>query len=95
MLRHASLVGRKNAQLLCPSSVLMVDSSAASSVVMADVRGMIEIRIDEKMKRRETKEETKFAMPEGVEGKDREDKSDKEFSWLAAISKTLCATTAE
>ncbi|CAI5737730.1 unnamed protein product [Peronospora destructor] len=39
---------------------------------MADTRGMIETLIDVKIKLRETKEDTKVAMPEGVDGADIE-----------------------
>ncbi|CAH0476462.1 unnamed protein product [Peronospora belbahrii] len=69
----------RNAQLQRRSSVTTADSTAASSVVMADAGGMIETLTDENKRLREKNEEIKSAM-KGLKAEIEKFKSDKEFS---------------
>ncbi|CAI5744042.1 unnamed protein product [Peronospora destructor] len=69
----------RNAQLQRRSSLTTADSSAASSVVMADAGGMIETLQDENRKLREKNEGIKIAMKE-LKAEIEKFKSDKEFS---------------
>ncbi|KAG2827142.1 hypothetical protein PC112_g8968 [Phytophthora cactorum] len=69
----------RNAQLQRRSSVATADSSAASSVVMADAGGMIETLTDENKKLREKNEDMKVTM-KGLKAEIEKFKSDKEFS---------------
>ncbi|KAH7476393.1 hypothetical protein PRIC1_000399 [Phytophthora ramorum] len=67
----------RNAQLQRRSSV--AETSAASSVVMADAGGMIETLTDENKKLREKNEDMKVTM-KGLKAEIEKFKSDKEFS---------------
>ncbi|ETP54526.1 hypothetical protein F442_00805 [Phytophthora nicotianae P10297] len=69
----------RNAQLQRRSSVATADSTAASSVVMADAGGMIETLTDENKKLREKNEDMKVTM-KGLKAEIEKFKSDKEFS---------------
>uniref|UniRef100_M4BMB8 Myosin motor domain-containing protein n=1 Tax=Hyaloperonospora arabidopsidis (strain Emoy2) TaxID=559515 RepID=M4BMB8_HYAAE len=69
----------RNVQLQRRSSVTTADTTAASSVVMADAGGMIETLTNENKKLREKNVEMKVAM-KGLKVEIEKFKSDKEFS---------------
>ncbi|CEG36782.1 myosin-like protein [Plasmopara halstedii] len=69
----------RNAQLQRRNSLTTADSSAASSVVMADAGGMIETLTDENKKLREKNEDMKAAM-KGMKAEIEKFKNDKEVS---------------
>lgn len=69
----------RNAQLQRRNSLTTADSSAASSVVMADAGGMIETLTDENKKLREKNEDMKVAM-KGLKAEIKKFMNDKEVS---------------